>query len=155
VTLSGEELASGALRNDCDIQVEIDYQQAKRIVGVRVSLHIATTSNELVFGTTDESVRDDASFQPGRYLTRCRIPANLLNRRDYGLTIKAGIARQHLLLSLDVGHFTVDGAPNDGSLVGGPGKRGAVSPKIDWELLRLDREVDAAAGARNAASRVA
>jgi lipopolysaccharide transport system ATP-binding protein len=131
-----------ALRSVEPIQVEIEYHLDAPLTGLRVGMYLLTMRGEYVFtsfDTDDPEQFERVSTRPaGRYISRCQIPANLLNEGRYVLGVNASSYRikryfqdEHALA------FTVDGT-------GAPGKHwpevrmGPVRPALDWQIERME-----------------
>lgn len=120
------------------VTVEIEYRLTASIPGLRVGIYLLTTQGDLIFTSfdTDEPGRYERfALRPaGHYVSRCTLPADLLNEGRYILGMNASSFRvrryfqdEHALA------FTVDAA-------GAPGMQwveqrlGAIRPRLDWEI---------------------
>ncbi len=120
-------------------QVEFEYELQQEITGLRVGIYLSTSRGEPVFTSFDTD--DPLAFErhtsrpAGRHLSRCHIPANLLNEGRFVLGVNASsygirsyFTDEHALT------FTVDAT-------GAPGshwpekRRGPVRPALKWEIL--------------------
>jgi lipopolysaccharide transport system ATP-binding protein len=129
------------LRSTEPIRVEIEYSLNQPITGLRVGIYLLTMRGEYVFTSFD--LDDPTKFEQlgirreGHYISRCTIPANILNEGRYVLAINASSFRvkryfwdDHALA------FTVDAT-------GAPGKQwpeprmGPIRPALDWVIERL------------------
>jgi lipopolysaccharide transport system ATP-binding protein len=121
--------------------IEIEYLLEAPVTGLRVGIYLSTMRGEYVmtaFDTDDPQKFDQySSRQAGRYISRCTLPANLLNEGRYVLGVNASAYRikryfqeDHALV------FTVDAT-------GAPGKQwpeprlGPVRPALDWTIEPL------------------
>ena len=110
--------------------------------GLRVGLYLMSMRGEYVFTSFDtddpEMYGQFSVREPGHYVSRCTIPADMLNEGRYALGLNASSYRvkryfqdEHALV------FTVDG-------VGAPGKQwpeprmGLVRPRLDWNIEVVD-----------------
>ena len=126
------------LRSTEMFTVEFEYELQQDITGLRVGIYALTLRGEYVFTSfdTDDISRFDgfATRKSGRYVSRCTIPANMLNDGRYVLAVNASTFRirryfqdEHALA------FYVDGT-------GAPGKQwpetrlGPLRPALDWEI---------------------
>jgi lipopolysaccharide transport system ATP-binding protein len=124
------------LRSTEPITIEIEYRLNQSITGLRVGIYLLTMRGEYVFTSFD--LDNPAKFeqlgvrQAGHYISRCTIPADILNEGRYVLAVNASSYRvkryfwdDHALA------FTVDAT-------GAPGKQwpeprmGPVRPALDW-----------------------
>jgi lipopolysaccharide transport system ATP-binding protein len=129
------------LRSTLPITIEFEYQLDEAIQGLRVGIYLMTLQGEVVFTSFDtdapEQYERHATREAGYYLSRCRIPANLLNEGQYVLGVNASAFRvksyfqeEHALT------FSVD-------ITGAPGvqwaepRMGLVRPDLQWEIERV------------------
>ena len=139
VRVRGERSPSPPFRPDEAITVSIEYDQKMRMPEVRFVLYMLTAGGEIAFATTDHGVRGPSHTVPGRYRTRCVIPANLLNRTTYVLQLNVSIPRQQWILKqFDLGNFAVDGVGNERTQVSETRWPGVLCPRIDWHVQPLD-----------------
>ena len=127
------ELAS-SFRPTEPVHVQIGYELAEPITGMRVSLRILSDDGVIVFTTTDQDSRTDPVSERGLHYTNCYIPANLFNNTRYTIQLSAGVpGERHLLELTKLLHFRVDGPLARGTMR--PGKwPGLVCPPIDWKV---------------------
>ena len=123
------------------VTVEFEYQLDAPITGLRVGMYLSTMRGEYVFTSFDT---DDAqqyeqfgSRKAGRYISRCTMPADLLNEGRYSLGVNAssfGIKRYFMdenALSFNV---DVSGAPG----MQWPEMRvGPIRPRLDWKIEKI------------------
>jgi lipopolysaccharide transport system ATP-binding protein len=118
--------------------IELEYRLSQAITGLRVGLYIFTSRGEPVFTSFDTD--DPAEFErrparpAGRYLSRCRIPGDLLNAGTFILGMNASSFRirsyfteEHAL------SFHVDGMGAPGSQWPEP-RSGPIRPALAWEI---------------------
>jgi lipopolysaccharide transport system ATP-binding protein len=118
--------------------IEIEYCLDEAITGLRVGVYLMTTHGEHIFTSfdTDDQVQYEqhGTREPGRYISRCTIPADFLNEGRYVLGVNASAFRvrrffqdEHALA------FSVDSA-------GAPGMQwleqrlGPIRPRLDWDI---------------------
>ncbi len=129
------------LRSTEPFSLELDYELAQPITGLRVGVYLLTMRGEYVFtsfDTDDPQQFDQYGTRPaGRYRSRCTVPADLLNEGRYVLAVNASAFRikrffwdDHALA------FSVDAT-------GAPGKHwpeprlGPIRPALDWKIEQL------------------
>jgi lipopolysaccharide transport system ATP-binding protein len=130
-----------ALRSVEPITVEIEYFLDASITGLRVGIYLLSMRGEYVFTSFDTD--DPLMFeqfgmrQPGHYISRATIPANLLNEGRYVLAVNASSFRvKRYFQDEQAMAFTVDGT-------GAPGKHwpeprlGPVRPVLDWKIEKI------------------
>ncbi len=118
--------------------VEIEYELAQPIAGLRVGLYLNTSLGEVVFTTfdTDEPQKFEklATRPAGHYISRCAIPRDILNEGRYILGVNASSYRvKRYFQDEQALTFTVDST-------GAPGKQwpeprlGPIRPRLDWSI---------------------
>ncbi len=120
------------------ISIEVEYQLEAQVSGLRVGIYLMSTRGEYIFTTFDTD--DPCVFeryparQPGKYISRCTIPANLLNEGRFVVGVNASSYRiRRYFQDEQALTFTVDAA-------GAPGMQwpeqrlGAVRPSLDWTI---------------------
>ena len=101
--------------------------------GMRLNLGVVTHEGVLAFLSTDHIARGDATPSPGWYRSRCTIPARLLNRGGYYVTVSAGIPGvKKLLKGQQLLSFTMEGTGTYGSYFP-ENWPGVVAPMLEWE----------------------
>jgi lipopolysaccharide transport system ATP-binding protein len=126
------------VRSTEPITIEIEYHLQHAVTGLRVGIYLLTMHGEYVFTSFDTDLPEQFerfSVRPaGRYISRCQIPANLLNEGRYVLSINASSYRIKRYFQDDHAlTFTVDGT-------GAPGKHwpeprlGSLRPALDWQI---------------------
>ncbi len=120
--------------------IEFEYVLDEPISGLRVGLYLYTSQGEPVFTSfdTDQSDRYErlTERRKGRYISRCRVPADLLNGGTFVIGVNAStfqirsyFTEEHSLT------FRVDP-------MGSPGtqwaekRRGPIRPALDWEVIQ-------------------
>ncbi len=120
--------------------IEFEYGLSEAISGLRVGLYMMTTRGEFVFttfDTDDPQMYEAYSVRPaGRYISRCKIPPDLLNEGRFVLGVNASTYRIKRYFQDDkVLTFNVDatGAPG----THWPEQRlGAIRPSLDWAIKK-------------------
>ncbi|MFM8322216.1 MAG: ABC transporter ATP-binding protein [Chloroflexota bacterium] len=128
------------IRSTEPAEVQVEYVLDAPITGLRIGLYLITARGEYVLASFDtdepEQFEQYAVRPPGRYLSRCTLPADFLNEGRYILGVNASAYRVRRYFQ-DEGalSFTVDatGAPG----MHWPESRlGPVRPRLDWEIER-------------------
>ena len=118
--------------------IEFEYNLKQEITGLRVGIYILTTQGELIFTSfdTDNQAEYDryATRPTGKYISRCVIPADLLNEGRYILGVNASSFRvkryfqdEHALA------FTVDPTGAPGMQWQEP-RLGPIRPRLIWQI---------------------
>jgi lipopolysaccharide transport system ATP-binding protein len=124
------------VRSTETITIEIEYKLDESIQGLRVGFYLMNMRGEFVFtsfDTDDPGMFEDYSIRhAGHYVSRCEIPANILNEGRYALGINASSFRVKRYFQDERAlTFTVDA-------MGAPGKQwsetrlGLVRPQLPW-----------------------
>ncbi len=122
--------------------IEIEYELKTQIKGLRVGIYLLTTRGEYIFTSFDT---DDARMyeketvrEAGRYVSRCDIPANLLNEGRYVVGVNASTYMIKRYFQDDQALlFNVDPA-------GAPGMQwvetrlGPIRPALKWQIENFE-----------------
>ncbi len=133
---------SDTIRSTNGFDLEFEYQLDEPITGLRVGFYLMTTRGETVFttfDTDDQQMYEDMNVRkPGKYISRCHIPANLMNEGRFVLGVNASTYRiKRFFQDEQALTFNVDGT-------GAPGmhwpeaRLGAVRPQFAWQIIRED-----------------
>ncbi len=117
---------------------EIEYALDAPITGLRVGLYLMSTRGEYVFTSFDtddpEAFERMTTRQPGRYISRCTVPADTLNEGRFVIGMNASSYRvQRYFQDEQVLTFTVDAAGAPGMQWPEP-RLGAVRPRLLWQI---------------------
>ena len=119
--------------------VEIEYAVLQPRP-LRTALRLASAEGVILFTSTDadEDVRIGRDRDPGVYVSRCEIPANLLKRGMYFLSVSSSIPRVMVNFVVDnIISFSVDRA--DALL--DDNRVGLIAPALSWTIERTtDRQ---------------
>ena len=130
------------VRSTEPVTVEWEYQLEAPVTGLRVGMYLNTMRGEFIFTAFDT---DDAkqyeqfgARKPGRYISRCTIPADFFNEGRYSLGVNAssfGVRRY--FMDENALSFNVD-------ISGAPGtqwpevRQGLIRPRLDWEIEKIE-----------------
>jgi lipopolysaccharide transport system ATP-binding protein len=138
---AGGEVAD-TLRSVEPITLELEYQLADDIQGLRIGLVITTTRGEVLLTTFDTDTVDHferyAVRPAGRYRNKCILPADFLNAGQYAVTVIASAFKIKRYFREDAAlTFTVDptGAPGAHWPEARPGP---ARPRLEWAIERRD-----------------
>ncbi len=72
-------------------QIEIEYEIRNTVSHLRVCVRVAAADGTVVFTSSDDRSPqwDGCPREPGKYVSRCSVPGNLLNEGRYTLTFSA------------------------------------------------------------------
>ncbi len=122
--------------------MELEYLLTAPLTGLRVGVYLSTMRGEYVLTTFDvDDARRYEAFgarKPGRYCSRCTLPADLLNEGRYAVGVNAssfGVRRY--FMDENALSFSVD-------ISGAPGtqwpelRHGLVRPRLDWQIEKVE-----------------
>lgn len=130
------------VRSTEDFHIEFEYDLAKAIKGLRVGIYLITARGEFVFTSfdTDEADAFNAYDQrsAGRYISRVKIPGNLLNSGRFVVGINASSYRIKTYFHDEQAlAFNVDASGAPGTHWPEP-RMGPVRPALKWEIKTID-----------------
>jgi lipopolysaccharide transport system ATP-binding protein len=114
-------------------EVEIHYRITKRLPYFRVGFLLSTADGISAFEAYDaDEKRYSGSREPGDFITKCRVPGNLLNVGNYILTINGGIPNIKNLVYLEnVLTVRIEDTGAIGSHLFDK-RQGVVRPRLEW-----------------------
>ncbi len=130
-----------SMRSSEPITVEFEYQLDKDLQGLRLGIYLKTSRGEYVFTSFDTDSPKNyelyATRQEGKYISRCQIPANLLNEGKFLIGVNASSYRIKRYFQDDLSlAFSVDAS-------GAPGKQwsesrlGPLRPDLNWHIEEI------------------
>ncbi len=121
------------------VQIEMEYELAEPVQGLRVGVFLNTARGEPVMTSFDtdapEMFEAHAARPAGRYTSRCTIPADFLNDGRYTIGVNASAYRvKRYFQDEQALSFSVDatGAPGSQWIEHRPG---FVRPRLAWEVV--------------------
>lgn len=131
-------LNTGTLFAEEPFWIEIGYEILKFLPLSQIGIRLNSASGEIVFqsGDIDLSNPEVFSRKPGNYISRCKIPAYLLNEGIYSISLYGHIPNSKILISEEqvISFEIVLGNPTDGY-----GKQpGTIKPMLLWEINIID-----------------
>lgn len=116
------------------IVVEIEYDLLTVVRGMRVLIKIITEDGIDVFSSSDKLVWADLR-PPGHYVSRCRIPGDLLNVGAYVVSIGADIPTFKVVLQeREYLKFIITELVNNPMGLGSGPPKGIINPRLDWTV---------------------
>jgi homopolymeric O-antigen transport system ATP-binding protein len=118
--------------------IEIEYQLTERVRDLRVGIKLYTHQGELLFISfdTDDLVRHQRHHNrnAGHYVSRCRIPANLLNNGTFVAGISASVPNAyHFFMDYSAVRFTMD-TTGGVATQWAETRSGFFRPALEWEI---------------------
>lgn len=131
-------LVVNTIRSTEDMTIEFEYQLDASFTGLRVGFYLMSARGEYIFTTfdTDEPQMYDrfSVREPGRYFSRCKIPADTFNEGRFVVGINASTYRIRRYFQDERAiTFNIDPA-------GAPGMQwpeqrlGPTRPRLNWEI---------------------
>jgi len=134
---------TGQVMASAPFQVAFEYELTQDITGLRVGLYLFTSQGEAVFTSFDtddpRSFEEHGARRSGRYVSRCTIPADLLNEGRFVLGVNASSFRiRSYFTDENALSFNVDGTGSPGSHWA-ERRRGPLRPALHWEIAEAMR----------------
>ena len=126
------------LRSTEPVEVEIEYYLDAPITGLRVGMYLLSMRGEYImtsFDTDNPDHFDQYSVrQAGHYVSRCTIPADLLNEGRFMLAVNASTFRvKRYFQDEQALTFNIDAAGAPGMHWPEP-RLGPVRPRLTWNI---------------------
>jgi lipopolysaccharide transport system ATP-binding protein len=120
--------------------IEMEYHLDEPVTGLRVGLYLLTTRGEYIFtsfDTDDPQLFEHYGIRPdGQYISRCAMPADMLNEGRYMLDVIASSYRvKRYFYHEHVLSFNVDASGAPGMHWAEP-RPGPLRPRLTWEIER-------------------
>lgn len=136
--LDSEDRPAQRVATSAPFRLEFEYELLEDIQALRVGIYLFTSRGEPVFTSFDIDSPDMYSEHEhrkgGRYRSRCRIPAFLLNEGRFVVGVNASAFRvQSFFTEERALSFTVDGTGAPGSQWA-ERRRGPLRPALEWEI---------------------
>ncbi|MFQ5922051.1 MAG: hypothetical protein ACE5M4_04340, partial [Anaerolineales bacterium] len=134
---SGE--VTGQVSTAEPFEVEVEYELQNSIKGLRVGIYLSTGKGDPIltsFDTDDPDAYSNYDARPaGRYVSRCRVPANLLNEGRFVLGVNASSfgVRSYFTDEFALS-FIADGTRAPGSQWSET-RRGPMRPALEWKIV--------------------
>ena len=119
--------------------IELEYELTESITGLRVGIYLSTSKGDRLLTSYDtddlETFRSRERRPAGRYISRCRIPANWLNEGRFMLGFNASSfgVRSYFTDEFAL-NFSTDGTGAPGSQWP-EARSGPFRPALEWEIL--------------------
>jgi len=118
--------------------VEIEYSLSAPLTGLRIGFYLYTARGEAVLTSFD--LDDPPMFEKhtsraaGHYVSRCEIPADLLNQGRYTVAVNASSYNvRRYFMDEQALNFTVDASGAPGMHWSEP-RPGTTRPRLEWEI---------------------
>ena len=136
--ISNSGHVSDTVRSTEPFTIELEYTLDEEITGLRVGFYIISTRGEFILTSFD--VDDPIKFEtfstrkPGRYISRCMIPADFLNEGRFVVGVNASIFKIRTYFHDEQALvFNVNGTGAPGTQWPEP-RTGLIRPRLNWEI---------------------
>ena len=121
------------------LTLEMEYSLDSAITGLRVGIYLMTVRGDYVFTSFDtddpEQFSKHAERKAGHYISRCTIPADLLNEGRYTLGVNASVFRvKRYFQDANAVVFNVNPTGAPGMHWVEP-RQGVTRPRLDWQIV--------------------
>ena len=132
---------SDVVRSSQAFSIEITYQVREAVSDLRVGIFLYTFFGDLLFMSFDIDDRTRHKHhpvrEPGHYVSRCHIPANVLNKGVFMVGVSASVAKvRRFFFDQNSVHFTVNetgGVATQWS----EDRGGFFRPALEWDIERV------------------
>jgi lipopolysaccharide transport system ATP-binding protein len=130
--------ASDSIRSIDPLSIEVEYELDAPITGLRVGIYLMSMRGEFVFTSFDTDDPEEFNRltmrKAGHYISRCCIPADMLNEGRFVIGMNASVFRvKRYFQDANAVVFNVNAA-------GAPGmhwaetRQGVTRPRLDWQI---------------------
>jgi lipopolysaccharide transport system ATP-binding protein len=131
------------VRSTEPVTVEVEYELEQAITGLRVGIYLLSMRGEYIMTTFDTD--DPAEFdrlstrKEGHYVSRCTIPADLLNEGRFMIAVNASTFRvKRYFQDEQALTFNIDAAGAPGMHWPEP-RLGPIRPRLTWNIEAVQR----------------
>jgi lipopolysaccharide transport system ATP-binding protein len=120
------------------LTLEMEYSLQASITGLRVGIYLMTMRGDYVFTSFDTDDPDQFSKyterKAGRYVSRCLVPADILNEGRYAIGVNASVFRvKRYFQDPNAVVFNVNPTGAPGMHWVEP-RQGVTRPRLDWQI---------------------
>jgi lipopolysaccharide transport system ATP-binding protein len=126
------------VRSTEQVILEIEYSLSAAVTGLRIGIYLYTARGEAVLTSFDtdeqEMFEKHTRRNAGKYVSRCTIPADLLNQGRYTVSMNASSYNiRRYFRDEQVLDFTVDATGAPGMQWSEP-RPGIIRPRLEWKI---------------------
>lgn len=130
------------IRSTETAEIELEYTLSQPVTGLRIGIYLTSTRGEFVFtsfDTDDPDLYERYTARPaGHYVSRCTLPADLLNEGRLVLGINASSFRiKRYFQDEQALVFSVDATGAPGTQWPEP-RLGNIRPRLKWQIETVD-----------------
>jgi lipopolysaccharide transport system ATP-binding protein len=132
---------SSVISSESEIRLEVEYLLETEVQGMRLNFRLLTFDDQILFASSTEMV-EARKKDKGVYKCLASFPKELLNNGAYKVFVQAGcpgvkeLLKGNTFLEFEIKKLTPSGMSD--ALV----LPGYISPKVDWQILKLDERVN-------------
>jgi lipopolysaccharide transport system ATP-binding protein len=121
------------------VSIEVEYETLRDTTGLRIGVNLITGDGSVLLSTKDlDDLPEDLPRKAGRYLSRCELPPDFLNRGEYGVSVGADFPMVQSHFDIDRAlSFRVEALGTTGSHIP-DGRLGFIRMRFPWIVRRLD-----------------
>jgi lipopolysaccharide transport system ATP-binding protein len=136
---NGRGVPTASIGSSEPVVIELEYRTLRDTNGLRLGVTLITRDGSVLLSTKDLDVLPENLHRPpGRYVSRCELPANFLNSGQYYVSVGADFPMIQGHFQLDrVVSFLVEPAGGGGSHIP-DGRTGFLRMSFPWTQQRLD-----------------
>ena len=118
--------------------IEIEYVILKKLPYCRIGIIINTLDGIYVLTTYDADLfKYNGAREQGHFVSKCKIPGNLLSSGSFTLSVNAGIEGvRNLAFAENIINFEIQNVGTIGSHHGGK-RKGLINPNLEWDRINL------------------
>lgn len=129
---------SDTIRSTESCFIEFEYKLDEDINGLRVGIYIISTRGEFILTSFDvddhEKYEQYSTRKAGTYVSRCRIPADILNEGRFVIGVNASMFKIRTFFHDEQALvFNVNGTGAPGTQWPEP-RAGLIRPRLEWEI---------------------
>ncbi len=129
---------TAAVASNEPLSIELEYEILKATTGLRLGASLITGEGVVLLSSKDlDLLPEDLHRSPGRYVSRCELPADFLNYGQYFISVGADSPMIQSHFGVDrVLSFRIDAMGGAGNHIP-DGRRGLLRMKFPWDMQRL------------------
>ncbi len=136
--LNKQKQVTDTIRSIDPMFIEVEYELEAPITGLRVGVYLMSMRGEFVFTSFDTDDPEEYNRltmrKAGRYISRVRIPADMLNEGRFVIGMNASVFRvKRYFHDANAVVFTVNPAGAPG-MQWAESRQGVTRPRLDWQI---------------------
>jgi lipopolysaccharide transport system ATP-binding protein len=136
--LNKQKQVSDTIRSIDPMYIEVEYELDAPITGLRVGVYLMSMRGEFVFTSFDTDDPEEynrlTQRKAGRYISRVRLPADMLNEGRFVIGMNASVFRvKRYFHDANAVVFTVNPAGAPG-MQWAESRQGVTRPRLDWQI---------------------